>query len=283
MPLPPTLELILHDQVQRLLDVFASAMEMRVVLFGPDGTIIRSDRHRMRNSEYCRQIQQNIFPGRCAALDRAMQAESLKRKGLVCYQCHAGLREAVAPVFIDNRLVGYVMIGQFRDSSKVPSAVISRCGKRVPATMIRHAFSKLPHVAAERIEGILGLFTMLVDYIVARELVGLRGDWILEKVHQYLDRHLSEKIRIQDLARFTGRSTSSLSHILRKKHGLTFKQMLIEKRLNRSDELMRTHPEMSLGEIAAQSGFDDRFYFSRIYRKYRRMTPTQARNHTMPT
>lgn len=277
MPKTPTIELILHDEVQKLLDVFAVAMKIRIVLYTPDGKIIRSDRQQ-RNSEYCQLIQDYLLPGACAALDSAKQLECLKKKALICYQCHAGLKEALAPIFIDTRLVGYVMIGQFRDISKVPSNVINRCGKRVPASVIKRSFSKLPYVATERIEGILGMFTMLVDYIVARELVGLRGDWILEKVQQYLERHLAEKVRIQDVARVTGRSVSSLSHILRKKYGLTFKQMLIGKRLDRADELMKTHQEMSLGEIAAQSGFDDRFYFSRIYHKYRRMTPSQHRN-----
>ena len=273
----PIIELILHDEVQTLLDVFAVAMKIRIVLYTPDGKIIRSDRQQ-RNSEYCQLIQDGLFPGACASLDSAKQLECLKRKELICYQCHAGLKEALAPVFIDSRLAGYVMIGQFRDISKVPSSVINRCGKRLPARVIKRSFLKLPYVATERIEGILGMFTMLVDYIVARELVGLRGDWILEKVHQYLDKHLAEKVRIQDVAKLLGRSVSSLSHILRKKHDLTFKQMLIEKRLDRVDELMKTHPDMSLGEIAAQSGFDDRFYFSRIYHKYRRMTPSQHRS-----
>jgi AraC-like DNA-binding protein/ligand-binding sensor protein len=273
----PTIELMLHDDVQKLLDVFAVAMKIRIVLYNPDGKIIRSDRQQ-RNSDYCQLIQNGLFPGACALLDSTKQLECLKRKTLICYQCHAGLKEALAPVFVDTRLVGYVMIGQFRDISKVPSNVINRCGKQFTSREVKRCFLKLPYVATERIEGILGMFTMLVDYIVARELVGLRGDWILEKVHQYLDRHLTEKVKVQDVARLTGRSVSSLSHVLRNKHGLTFKQMLIRKRLDRADELMKSHPEMSLGEIAAQSGFDDRFYFSRIYRKHRGMTPSQSRS-----
>jgi AraC-like DNA-binding protein len=53
--------------------------------------------------------------------------------------------------------------------------------------------------------------------------------------------------------------------------------MLIEKRLSQADGLLRSRPELSIGEIAFKSGFDDRFYFSRIYRKYRKKTPSQSR------
>ena len=273
----PSIELILRDEVQKLLDVFASSLKIRVVLFDPSGGIIRADRQ-LRNSAYCQLMQKSVFPGLCAALDSTRQAECLREKKLICYQCHAGLKEAVAPVFIDHRLAGYIMIGQFRDIAKVPAHVLHRCGKMTSPAVIRRHFTELPYVATKQIEGILGMFTMLVDYIVARELVAIRGDWILEKVQQYIDRHLSEKISIKEVAKFTGRSVSSLSHTLMKKHGLTFKKMLIEKRLNQADILMKEHPEMTLGEIAVLSGFDDRFYFSRIYHKYRRMTPSRYRS-----
>lgn len=272
----PTLELILRDEVQKLLDGFAAALKIRVVFFGLDKEIIKST-HQMERSKYCLLIQDRLFPGRCKSLDVEKMAECLKSKTLISYECHAGLNEAVAPVFIDHRLAGYVMIGQFRAISKIPKNVTERCDKHTPAAMAKRAFSKLPYVPAEQIEGILGMFTMLVDYIVARELVALRGDWVLDKVNDYIDKNLAKKITVHDVAHFTGRSVSSLSQCLRKKHGVTYNQILIEKRLERADDLMKSHSDLPIKEIAAQSGFEDPFYFSRLYRKHRKMTPSQAK------
>jgi AraC-like DNA-binding protein/ligand-binding sensor protein len=273
----PSIELILRDEVQKLLDLFSAVLKVRVAFYGSDGKIIRTN-HQQRNSEYCRLIQEKIFnPDLCASLDAKKRDECLARKSLVCYQCHAGLKEAIAPLIIDNRLAGFIMIGQFRDISSVPSKVLRRGRGRVASSSLKRAFSSLPYIAAGQVDNILGMFMMLVDYIVARELVGLRGDWVLEKVEQYINNHFSEKVNMEDVAKFTGRSVSSLAHLLRKKYGLTFKQMLIEKRLSQADGLLRSRPELSIGEIAFKSGFDDRFYFSRIYRKYRKKTPSQSR------
>lgn len=272
------IELILHDKVQKLIDTFSAALKIRVVFYGPEGKVV-STNHRQCNSEYCRLIQEKIFnAGLCASLDVLKQAECLKEKSLVCYQCHAGLKEAVAPVLIENRLAGFVMIGQFRDISRVPAQVVRRCRGRVDVARLRRAFSSLPYVTTEQLNNILVMFMMLVDYIVARELVGLRSDWVLEKVRQYINMHFTEKVKIGDVAKFTGRSVSSISHLLRKKHGTTFKQLLIEKRLEQADRLLKTRPDLSIGEIAFQSGFEDRFYFSRIYRKYRKRMPSQERS-----
>ncbi len=277
-PIEPSIELILHDEVQKLLDLFAAVLKVRVAFYGPDGKIIRTN-HKQRNSEYCRLMQEKIFnPGLCSSMDSAKQAESLSRKSLVCYQCHAGLKEAVAPVLIDNRLAGFVQIGQFREISEVPAQVIKRCHGRLPVSKLKRAFADLPYLGSGQLKDTLGMFMMLVDYIVARELVGLRGDWVMEKIQQYMEQHLAETVKIGDVAKFVGRSVSSLSHMLSKKHGTTFKHMLIEKRLSKADLLLKSHPELSIGEIAFQVGFDDRLYFSRIYRKYRRKTPSQYRD-----
>jgi AraC-like DNA-binding protein len=273
----PSIELIMHDEVQKLLDHFSSVLKARVVFYGPDGEIIRSGRQQ-HNSDYCKMIQEDIFDAeRCSMLDAEKQAECLKQKGLVCYQCHAGLKETVAPVLLDSRLLGFVMIGQFRDISAVPAEILRSCHGKNMESKLKSAFAKLPYVSKEQLDGTLGMFMMLVDYIVARELVELKGDWLLEKVEQYLDRHFLEKVKIEEVARFANRSISSLSHLLKKKYGFTFKQMLIEKRLSHADKLLKTRPDLSIGEIAFQSGFNDRFYFSRIYRKYRKMPPGQAR------
>ncbi len=268
-------EVILGDEVQRLLDTFAAALRVRVALYGPDGAIITTNHH-LRNSEYC-QLIQKILPGRCEALDASKQAECLVKGSLQCYRCHGGLKEAVAPVMADNRLAGFVLIGQFRDTERPPADMPQGRRGDASAAQLRRAFNKLPFVETERLDDILGMFMMLVDYIVARELVGLRGDWVFEKARRYIERHLSEAIRLEDVARHVGRSVSSLAHLLRNRYGTTFKRLLIERRLELVEKLMRSRPELSIGEAAATAGFEDRFYFSRIYRKYRHRTPSQQR------
>jgi len=40
---------------------------------------------------------------------------------------------------------------------------------------------------------------------------------------------------------------------------------------------MKQHPEKTIGEISHLAGYLDAFYFSRIYDKYRKMTPTEYR------
>lgn len=277
MPERDLRELVFRGDVQKLLDQFSSAFQVRMVFFGPEGQMLHSN-HNSHNSAYCRTIQKSVFGrGRCVRMDRAKQNECLKSGKIVCYRCHAGLREAVAPVFVRNRLAGFVLIGQFRTSGKVPAAIFRRCSGRNIRSRIRGEFESLPFISPRRLDNVLGMFVMLVDYIVARELVGFRKDWKIERIEQHLDRKMTENVRLADLARLTGRSISGIGHLLKKKYGRSFKKILLEKRLAYADSLLNSRPELSIGEIAAMSGFEDRYYFSRIYRKYRGRTPSEAR------
>ena len=281
-PLPPPaaevpLELLLRDEVQLLLDHFAGVMKMQVVFFSARGEILRRSRG-TGNSGYCRLIQEKIFGlERCLERDRLELANCAAQGKLRCYLCHAGLREAIAPVTVNGAVAGFVMLGQFRVADVIPLAVLEKVPSQHYEALWRE-FLKLPKIADDELENLLGLFQMLVDYITARELVALSGDRIFERLDRYLEKHLTEPVTIAAAARAAGQSVSSLSHKLRARYGASFKTILIEKRLRRAGTLLREHPELSIAEIAAQTGFSDRFYFSRIFRKYRGCPPSAYRD-----
>ena len=126
MPVTP-FELFLSDEVQSLLDNFASLLDIRVTFYSADGRMLRRGRQ-MSNTDYCRLIQAEPHNlRRCVELDADKQKEAMRKRGIIDYQCHAGLREAIAPVHIHDQLAGYLMIGQFRISNSPPACILERC------------------------------------------------------------------------------------------------------------------------------------------------------------
>jgi AraC-like DNA-binding protein len=209
--------------------------------------------------------------------DLNKQGECIKSMKPLCYQCHAGLQEAVSPVMIDDRVAGVMMIGQIRTSTKIPLRVLKACKDSTVQTRLERAFNILPYVTKERFEAISSLFVMLVEYAVSKEIVALRGDWLWEKVNRYLDTNLKKRICLQDLACITGRSISTVSQALKGKSGKSFKCILNDKRLDRADRLLIDRPDLDIGEIAREVGFEDSLYFSRVYRKRRGVCPSSIR------
>ena len=64
-----SLELILHNEVQELLDNFASVMRVHVVFFGRDGEVLRQGRGEC-NCRFFQLVQQRFSVEKCLKLDR---------------------------------------------------------------------------------------------------------------------------------------------------------------------------------------------------------------------
>lgn len=87
-----------------------------------------------------------------------------------------------------------------------------------------------------------------------------------------------------DFCREANNMSISYSHfrrIFRELTGCAPTQFLIECRLNRAMKLL-TDTVLPLCEIAHQSGFDDEFYFSRIFKQHRNFTPSGYRKEFKP-
>ncbi len=271
-------ELFLSDEVQALLDHFAALLDIRVTFFSAEGRMLRRGRQ-MANSDYCRMIQSKTGNlRRCVAMDVGKQLEAMKKNTIIDYQCHAGLREAIAPVYIHGQLTGYLMIGQFRITDTPPTEVLNQFNQPELQPKLYEAFNALPRISPEKLEDVLGLFKMLIDYIVVRELAVVQKDELLVGIDNYLERHCLEDVRFPEMAKKLGRSMSTISQYLRRNHQTSFKELLLEHRLRRVDEFWQTHPDATVAEAAFAGGFSDQFYFSRVFRRKRGLPPAEYRN-----
>ena len=94
----------------------------------------------------------------------------------------------------------------------------------------------------------------------------------LEQVMHYMEQHAKEPLTRDQAAEAAGMSPSSLSHLLKEKLGRTFTDLLAGYRIDKACDLL-LQTDLSLIEIAAHCGFCDQSYFTKVFRKYRGVTP----------
>ena len=271
-----SLEIILSDKVQSLLDDFAALLDVRVTFYSIDG---RRLLHGKDICKYCEIIQRDLDGlSRCEAMDLSKLQETINSQSPVTYRCHAGLQEALSPIFVHKQLVGYLMIGQFRTEEEFPIEVRNSVGDPELRSRLKRAFDELPLFSPKKLAGVLGFFKILIDYIAVRELAVLRGDVLRGEIDRYMDRHLAENIMLPEMARRLGRSVSTISQFLRRNYHTGFKELLNEKRLARAEAFWKAHPDATVAEAAASAGFSDQFYFSRVFRKRRGIPPGKFRD-----
>lgn len=269
--------LMFHRDVQRLLNDFCALLDIRIAFFSKEGAEVLTGGQRP-NCRFCKLLRGHLNRDAvCRRQDRTKLAEAQRKRRLVAYRCHAGLNEALLPVEANGRLLGFVMIGQFRTTERLSEGLKKEWQDVHGDARLTRAFQQVPFLPPRKLKHVLGLFKALVSLIVAERLVATRGDRVLEPLLDHLREHPGERISLGDAAEMVHRSPSTLAHLFKRRVGRSFRQVQIESQLSHAEGLLRGEPQLSVKEIAYRCGFDDPLYFSRLFRKRRGASPLKWR------
>ena len=99
---------------------------------------------------------------------------------------------------------------------------------------------------------------------------------LLDRVMAYIEKHLSEKITLSDVARQFYVSESTVSQLFRKRMGVSFYRCVTQRRLIAAKSLILEG--MILELVAVQTGFSDYSSFYRAFKGEFGISPRQFRN-----
>ncbi len=100
---------------------------------------------------------------------------------------------------------------------------------------------------------------------------------MIEKTIIYLNSHMSEPIAIPDIAKKMGCSETYFRRLFKMHTGRTPVAYLQELRVRHSKSLLK-HTNMTISEIADSVGYQDAFYFTRVFTKACGISPNAFRN-----
>ncbi len=92
----------------------------------------------------------------------------------------------------------------------------------------------------------------------------------------YIQRNYAQPIRVEEIARKVGVSRSCLYRAFQAEFGCSPSDYLTRYRLQRARQLLR-HSALPVGAIAVSVGFEDSYYFSRVFRNQYGLSPTGYR------
>lgn len=98
---------------------------------------------------------------------------------------------------------------------------------------------------------------------------------------RYMMENLNQPMKVPALSAMVGLSESSFFALFKSATGLTPIDFLIRTRMQRAGELL-AETTLQIKQIAAMLGYDDQFYFSRLFKSVHGVAPREYRTRLQP-
>jgi len=119
-----------------------------------------------------------------------------------------------------------------------------------------------------------GILNELFTLVLHREHD--EGRLLLERLLDYIHDHYMENLSVSRLAELHLMNANRLSYLFQKHLKISPGEYLNRYRLNQAKNLLnRFHGQMSIKEVARRTGFTDPLYFSKRFKKYTGLSPSE--------
>ncbi|EFO1594306.1 regulatory protein PocR [Escherichia marmotae] len=279
------------ELINKIAQDFAQATSLAVVVVNIHGDEISE---LFNFTSFCQMMRRHPqLSTRCRMSDRCGGLEASKSDQPCIYRCHAGLTDFSIPLVIAGHLVGFVLCGQVRlrndDVDLVDILNVDDCWQADPELL--NEFRKVPEMDYSRVMASADLLKLIVENCLKKQLnfVVIKEnkpysdplrqtrtpnphDNKMKKALRYIDAHLSDDLRLEDVASHVYLSPYYFSKLFKKYHGIGFNAWVNQQRMASARELL-CHSDWSIASIARNLGFSQTSYFCKVFRQTYQVTP----------
>ena len=233
---------------------------------------------------FCRAI--NDLPeghARCVACDqckiRRYQAES----GFQHYRCHAGICEAVMPLYSKQNPVAYLAVGCYLDDTPMEEqwAYTRSLLDWWPAgpDALKDAFFQFRQYSKAEIQAYTETLEALSAYIQLKGMILTAEQTDLQKLELYLEQHYMEKLSLESISQQLHIGRTKLCSLAKELSGGRTLSYLIARRRIEAAKRLLLQSSMPISAVGEQVGISDYNYFSKVFRSATGMTPSAFRKN----
>lgn len=102
----------------------------------------------------------------------------------------------------------------------------------------------------------------------------------VEAAKRYVESHIMERVTVQDVASAIGITPNYLSSLFKRQLGQNFIDYVNAEKIKQACVLIRNNQHL-VYEVSHILGYDNAYYFTKVFKRYMKMTPTEYQN--LPT
>ncbi|MBE6947368.1 MAG: helix-turn-helix domain-containing protein [Ruminococcaceae bacterium] len=268
------------EQLQSLLQDFHRISNIRITVFDHNLTeLVSYPEQRAPLCQIVRGTEEGMLA--CAACDRNACAAASKQSGTYIYRCHAGLTEAVIPLYVGNALVGYLLFGHVFAYKSFEEGwdAIQQCCKNYPIDKekLRKSIYGSPCVSDEYILSAAKILHATASYLVLERMATLKEDSSASKLNRYLNENYTHPLTAQDICAALDIGRTQLYKLSAQLYGCGITQQIKKLRMERAKQLLTDSPNMSIADIACACGYCDYNYFIAVFSQFVGQSPNAFR------
>ena len=113
---------------------------------------------------------------------------------------------------------------------------------------LEECFCELPLFFGEEEGHMINVFKYLADYAVLTGLSSMESNLLVDKVIAWIEERTSRKhLSVDEAAASVHKSAAAISRILRQETGVSFRRLVVEKKLDAAEDLLIADPESTVG------------------------------------
>ena len=201
------------------------------------------------------------------------------KNGSFCGVCYAGVKEYVYPVFFDNNVVGFICVSGF--SCENGEEYVTAVAKKYdfPYDILLSTYKSLKNEIPEKAY----VDTLIYPLCHMLELAHIKAVYDVEhentliyRIIHYLKRFYTQEITSETLCREFHCSRSHLSRIFNEQTKMSIREYINSLRIESAKRLLRD-TKLEIAEIASSIGFSEPNYFTAVFKKYTKLSPSAYR------
>lgn len=228
-------------------------------------------------SAFCSALRKDeAMDRRCTECDKNAFSVCKKTHRQHSYTCHMGLFECVSPVLYEDRIVGYIAVGQIRRDKEAGFDGAAARLSAEKAEQLRDSYEKLPLFSREKIEAAVHILDACTGYEYLKTLVFSANNRLDSRINDYIEKNMEGDLSVAKLCSEFRLSKTELYEIFREFFSDPVAEFIKKRRLEKASELLKD-TALPVNKIAKKCGIPDYNYFSKIFKKQCGMSPLQYR------
>jgi len=276
-------ELIETRLYKRFREAFGDLTGLPLALRARDywkGSPLRGEKH---ENPFCAAVASHPRACSCCLETQANLASQALDQGKAV-TCPMGLIDIAVPVHMDGQCIAFLHSGQV--FPRPPSqAQYDRAAKKlsewnldITLPEIKKSYHSAAVYTRRRQDAVLQLLTQFSEQLTqkANKLLlraKLTEPPLIVRAKKYLHEHMTETVRLEDVAKHLHVSTFYFCKQFRKHAGLRFTDYLARLRVERAKQMLQD-PNRRVSEVAFEVGFLSLPHFNRSFKRIAGTTPT---------